>query len=127
MARLRKTLTASSIALALALGACGDDDTADRTADTVEDAAEQVGENVEDAWASFRTDFERLVDDAATGDNAAQDQLLDECRDTLEELRQADDPATERVGQLCDNIREADDQTAWDTIRQDIEEIDVGG
>ncbi|MBW3547287.1 MAG: hypothetical protein KY452_04000 [Actinobacteria bacterium] len=112
--------------MGLAFGACGDDETADRTADTVEDVAEDAADTAENAWASFRTGFERLVDEAATGDSEAQDQLLDQCRDTLEELRKADDPGADRVGQLCDNIRDADDETAWDDIRQEFEDIDVG-
>lgn len=126
MAHTPKTLAISIAALGLAFGACGDGDTADRTADTVENVAEDASETAENAWASLRTEFEELVDEAATGDSEAQDQLLERCRETLEELRKADDPGAERVGQLCDNIRDADDQTAWDELRQDFEEIDAG-
>ncbi len=126
MAHTPKTLAISIAALGLAFGACGDDDAADRTADTVESAAEDTADTGEDAWASLRTEFEELVDEAATGDSEAQEQLLEQCRETLEELRKADDPGAERVGQLCDNIRDADDETAWDELRQEVEEIDVG-
>ena len=124
--RLR-TFIGSLAAVALVFSGCSDDDaaeTADRVEDTARDAAEDIGEAAEDAWASFRTGAERLVDEAATGDNEARDELLDECRDTLEEMRQDDDPEADRVGELCDDIRDADDETAWDEIRQEIEEID---
>ncbi|MBW3627488.1 MAG: hypothetical protein KY412_07750, partial [Actinobacteria bacterium] len=117
MAHTPKTLAISIAALGLAFGACGDGDAADRTADTVENVAEDASDTAENAWASLRTEFEELVDEAATGDSEAQDQLLERCRETLEELRKADDPGAERVGQLCDNIRDADDQTAWDELR----------
>lgn len=126
--RVRRALLTLGVA-ALLLGACGDDDngedTADRVEDTVEDAAEDVAEAADDAWATFRTGFERLVDEAVTGDSEAQEELLDECRDALEGLRKADDPTADEVGELCDHIRDADDETAWDELRAKFEELDA--
>lgn len=110
--------------LGLVLVGCGDDDDGGETADTIEDVGEDVQETANDAWASFRTNAERLIDEAQTGDNEAQDELLDECRDTLQDLREADDPSADRLQSLCDDIRDADDDTAWDELRDEIEEIE---
>lgn len=113
------------------LAGCGDNDdsardTSDRIEDTVQEGAEDLAKAADDAWASFRTNFERLVDEAATGDSEAQEELLDRCRDALQELREADDPDADRVGELCDQIRDADDETAWDELRAEFEELDLG-
>lgn len=123
MRRARRT-SAAVIAGALLLGACAGDDTPDVDTDRVEDAAGEAREEAQDAWASFRTGFERLVDEASTGDSAARDELLNQCRDTLEKLRKAEDPRADKVGELCDRIRDADDETKWNEIRQEIDEID---
>lgn len=125
---LRRVLLPLLGACLLVLAGCGDDDaedTAEEVEDTAADVAEDVADAAEAAWIELRTDFERLVDEAATGDNGAQEELLDRCRDTLEELRSADDPATDRVGDLCDQIRDADDESAWDELRSEFEEIDA--
>lgn len=118
------------LAGALFLGACGDDGDGDIDVDTEQveneagEAADEVQEEVGDAFATFRTGFERLVDKASTGDDEAQAELLEECRDALESLRQDDDPRADKVGELCDRIRDADDDGAWDEIREEIEAID---
>lgn len=93
---------------------------------TAEDVAQGAADTADDVWANLRTESEELVDEVATGNSEAQEQLLERCRETLEELRKAEDPGAERVGQLCDNIRDADDETAWDDIRQEFGDIDVG-
>lgn len=116
-----RRIASACFAATLMLGACGGDD--EVTSDEVEDAVGDAREETEDAFASFRTGFERLVDKASTGDNEAQEELLNLCRDTLEDLRQADDSRSDEVGELCDEIRDADDQTAWDSIRQKIDDI----
>lgn len=120
MTAARRIATAC-FAATLALGACGGDD--EVTSGEVEEAVDDAREETEDAFATFRTGFERLVDKASTGDNEAREELLNLCRDTLEDLRQADDPRSDEVGELCDEIRDADDQTAWDSIRQKIDDI----
>lgn len=117
-----RRIASACFAATLVLGACGGDD--EITSDDVEDAVGDAGEQAEDAFATFRTGFERLVDRASTGDNEAQQELLNLCRDTLEDLRQADDPRADEVGELCDEIRDAGDETAWDSIRQKIDAID---
>ncbi|MEY2425252.1 MAG: hypothetical protein QOI61_824 [Actinomycetota bacterium] len=117
---------------ALTAGACGDDDV-DNAAQRAEDAAERVKdeagdakEKAADALATFRTGFERLVDEASSGDSEAQEQLLDECRDTLEQLRKDNDPRAEQVGALCQQIRDADDGNAWKEIREEWDQIRNG-
>ncbi len=129
MRNTRRWTVAVLLAASFALGACGDDDV-DNAADRAEDAAERVKdeaadakERAEDAVATFRTGFERLVDEASSGDNEAQEELLDQCRDTLEDLRQADDPRAEQMGALCQKIRDADDGNAWTEIREEYDEI----
>lgn len=124
-----RRVAAGLFAVALLLGGCGDDgEDVDVDTEQVEneigDAAGDVREETLDAWATFRTGFERLVDKASTGDSEAQTELLDQCRDTLEVLRQDDDPRAEQVGELCDQIRDADGETAWDEVREEVESID---
>lgn len=123
-------------AAALSLGACGDDadevadnaaKTAERAGEEAKDAAGKARDGAEDAFATFRTGTERLVDEASSGDNEALEKLLDQCRDTLEEMRKNDDPRAERVGALCEKIRNADNGNAWQEIREEFEQIDDGG
>ena len=125
-------MVAVLLAAALAAGACGDDDLdeaaerADDAAERVKDEAGEAKERAEDALATFRTGFERLVDEASSGDDEAQEELLDECRDTLEELRQNNDPRAEQMGALCQKIRDADDGNAWQEIREEYDEFRNG-
>lgn len=117
-------------ACALSLAACGDDDVdeatdqAERAAERVADEAGDARESAEDGLATLRTAFERLVDEASSGDDEAREKLLDDCRDNLEDLRQADDPRAERVGALCERIRSADDGNAWKEIKEEFAQID---
>ena len=124
-----RNAAAALLAATFALGACGDDDV-DSAAQRAEDAAERVKdeaaeakEDAEDAFATFRTGYERLIDEASSGDNEAHEKLLDECRDTLEEMRQNDDPRAEQMGALCQQIRDADNGTAWEEIREEYDEL----
>ncbi|MFP5377214.1 MAG: hypothetical protein ACLGIO_10615 [Acidimicrobiia bacterium] len=117
------------ITLVTALGACGDDD-ADDVAREAEEAAQEAGEVAQDAWASLRTDAERLVDEIRTrNDPEAKDQLLDRCRDALEDLRQAESPDADRVAALCDRIQGTDvgDRDAWSDVEREISELDPTG
>ncbi|HVM02404.1 MAG TPA: hypothetical protein VM263_07005 [Acidimicrobiales bacterium] len=117
------------ITLVAALGACGDDD-ADDVAREAEETAQQAGEAVQDAWASLRTDAERLVDEIRTrNDPEAKDQLLDRCRGALEELRQAESPDADRMAALCDRIQDTDvgDRDAWSDVEREISELNPTG
>ena len=129
MSRGLKFIGSALAATALFLGACGEGEDVDTTTDTIEQAAEDAAENAGDAanvaWASLRTNFERLVDSAATGDDEAREELLGHCRDTLQDLREANDPGADQVGEFCDKIRDADDETAWDELRTEFEELDA--
>ena len=131
---MRRTRGAAFLlAAVLVLGGCGDDDVdsaaeraeqaAERAAEEVKDEAGDAREAAEDAFATFRTGFERLVDEASSGDSEAQEELLDECRDSLEQMRKDDDPRAEQVGALCQHIRDADDSNAWEQIREEYEDL----
>lgn len=123
-------LLAPFFALSLLLGACGDDTGDEQTTDTLDETVDDVTDDIEEgartAWASLRTNAERLIDEASTGDSEAQEQLLEECRDTLQELRESGDKDTDRVEQLCDDIRDAEDDADWDALRNEVRAIDKG-
>ncbi|MDP1795173.1 MAG: hypothetical protein Q8K63_13640 [Acidimicrobiales bacterium] len=120
---------AGLFAISLTFAACSESDrdsaaqTADDAAERVEDEAGELKEKAEDAFDSFRTGFERSIDEASSGDDEAKEKVLDECRDTLEDLRQNDDPRAEQVGALCQKIRDADDGNAWNEVREEFDEI----
>jgi hypothetical protein len=138
-----------TIALALAVVAglfvgCGDDDDGQATSDTTQNDVGQVAEDVREGaenvaseaaqklrtgWASLRTNSERLVDEIKTrNDSEAKQQLLDECRDRLQDAREADSDQVERIESVCDRIRDTDVNAGdtWDSIRKEIDDIDVG-
>lgn len=104
------------------LAACGGDDA------TIGEQIDSFNETVQDetrtAWASFETNFERVVDEARAGVDGVQADLLSQCRDLLQDLRADNDPAVPRVEALCDSIRDADGEAAWDQIRAEVESID---
>jgi predicted small secreted protein len=125
----RRLATALVALAAFTFTACNDDDgngVGTGVQDDARDGVERATDAVGDAWASFRTGFERLVDRAATGDNEAQEEILEQCRDALEEMRQEDDPQAERMERLCDDIRNADDQADWNALRQAVEQMHAG-
>jgi nucleotidyltransferase/DNA polymerase involved in DNA repair len=123
----RQALVMITIALAALLTGCGDNgaDT-EATGDTVEEAATDARQEAEDAFASLRTDAERLIDELQTR-NAPEikQQLLDRCRDALQRLRQAGSDQTDRVDDLCNRIREVDpnDDAMWSEVRQQLMEL----
>lgn len=129
MRRNKPTLAATAVSLGLFLAGCSDADVApEGTSDTIEDVADDARQRAEEAFASLRTDAERVVDELQTEQAPqAKDELLERCRDALERLREADSEATDRVGQICDRIRDTDvsDADAFNTIRQEINEIEV--
>ena len=89
---------------------------------SVKDGAAEARKGAEDEFA-IRTGFERLVDEASSGDSESKERLLDECRDSLERLRKDNDPRAEQVGTLCEKIRNTDDDNAWKEIREEYDEI----
>ncbi len=114
-------------ALATLLVACGDDgaDT-EATPDTVEEAAGDARQEAENAFASLRTDAERLFDEIRTRNAPEVKQtLLDRCRDVVERLRQADSPNADRVDDLCNRIRDTDvkDAAAWQHVQDELAKL----
>ncbi|HVE93817.1 MAG TPA: hypothetical protein VNB24_02775 [Acidimicrobiales bacterium] len=132
MRRIARGVTAVLLVGGFAMSACGDDEVdqaarqADEAAERVKDGAGEAREEAEDALATFRTGFERLVDEASSGDAEAKEKLLDECRDSLEQLRKDNDPRAEQVGALCERIRNADDGNAWKEIREEYNQLKDG-
>lgn len=127
--RSRRAIPAMIVALTVLAG-CGDGDgdetAAEQAGDTLEGAAESVGDALDAAWASLTTNSERLVDEIQTsGDPQAKQELLDHCRDVLQQLRDADSERVDEVESLCDRIRDtnADDRDAWDEIEGDIDRL----
>jgi hypothetical protein len=114
---------------AVAVG-CSDDKTVDtdKAKAQATKAAEQVKQQTRDAWASVRTDGDRLADEVQTRkDPEAKKQLLDKCRDTVERMRKDDQPNADRVNKLCDRIRDADpnDSGTWNQIKDQIKELNA--
>jgi len=90
------------------------------------DAVGTVRNQAEDAWASLRTDGERLIDNVQTrNDPEAKQQLLDRCRDAEERLRENDSRNADRVNEFCDNVRDADpnNSDAWNRIKSEFETL----
>lgn len=125
----KRTLAITTVTLGLLVAGCEDADIdTDATQDTVEEAGEQARETAQEAFASLRTDAERLVDEIQTNNAPqAKEDLLERCRDVLERLREAESEAADRVGDICDRIRDTDveDAEVWDDIRQEINEVEV--
>lgn len=108
------------------LGGCGEDDDGNDLGQQAEDAAEDVGEAAQDAFASLRTDGERLIDEIQTrNDPEAKEQLLDRCRDTLEQLREDASASADAVEEVCDLIRDTDvnDRDAWSDVKDRLDQL----
>jgi|SRR5215217_2589614 len=118
-----------SLLLVAATGvACSEEDKTDSSSvkATVQDAANQVKQQTKDAWASLRTDGDRLIDNVQTrNDPQAKQQLLDKCRDTVEKLRKDDSANADRVNTFCNKIRDTDPntQSAWTEIKSQFNEL----
>jgi nucleotidyltransferase/DNA polymerase involved in DNA repair len=126
-ARRRCAAVLITVALATVFAACGDNDVdPEATRETVEDASQDARQAAENAFASLRTDAERLLDEIQTR-NAPQvkEQLLDRCRDALERLRQANSQHVGRVDALCNRIRETDPSNAraWQDVREEVNKL----
>ena len=122
--RHRRALATITIALGTLFVACGDDDVdTEATQDTVEDAATDAREEAENAFASLRTEAERLLDEIQTRNAPeAKQELLDQCRDVLERLRKANSDQVDRVESLCDRIRDTDpaNSSVWQEVKDEI-------
>ncbi len=91
-------------------------------------AGESTGETAEEAFASLGIDAERLVDEIqANRAPQAEGDLLERCRDVLESIREAESESADRVDEICDRIHDADvdDAEVWNTIRQEIDEVQM--
>lgn len=113
-------------ALGMLFVACGDDADTQATQDTVEDATRDAREEAENAFATLRTEGERLLDEFQTRNAPeAKQKLLEQCRDVLERLRKADSDQAGRVESLCDRIRDTDpaNTSVWNEVREEITKL----
>lgn len=124
--RGRRAVVLITISLGLLFVACGDDADTEATQDTVEEATRDAREEAENAFATLRTEGERLLDEFQTRNAPeAKQKLLDQCRDVLERLRKADSDQVGRVDSLCNRIRETDPSNAsvWREVRDEITKL----
>jgi hypothetical protein len=128
----RRGVALALVLLAAVVTGCSEEteDDARETATSLEQEAREAAGDLRkaagDAWASLRTDSERIVDQIQTrNDPNAKQQLLDKCRDSLEKLRRANSNSAERVDQLCSRIRNTDvnAREAWNDVKREINEI----
>ncbi len=116
-----------TIALGTLFVACGDNDVdTQATEDTVAEATRDAREEAENAFASLRTEGERLLDEFQTRNAPeAKQKLLEQCRDVLERLRKANSDQVGRVDSLCNRIRETDPTNAsvWREVRDEIAKL----
>ena len=105
--------------------ACTEEEAA-RTDQQVRETSSEARQQAREAWASVRTDGERLIDQIQTrNDPEAKQDLLDDCRDALERLRKNDAAIADRVEKLCDRIRDTDVSagSAWNDVKQQLRDI----
>ena len=126
------SITACFAVAALFLVACGDDGeaTGNDVEQRTEEAADDARETARDAWASVRTDAERLIDEIRTRDAPRlKEQLLDRCRDALENLRAAGVDRADDVDRLCDRVRDTDvtNTDVWSEIKREIDQLEPAG
>lgn len=125
--RSRTAVALIAIVFGTLFAACGDNDVdPEATQDTVESAARDAREEAEDAFATLRTEAERLMDEFQTRNaSEAKEKLLEQCRDALERLRRAESDQADRVDSLCDRIRETDpsNSSVWSEVRDEIAKL----
>lgn len=123
----RYALAVITVALGALFVGCGDNDAdTEATGDTVEQAADEARQEAENAFASWRTDAERLLDEIQTRNAPeAKQQLLDRCRDALEQLREADSAQADRVDDLCNRIRdtEVSNMSVWREVKDEVAKL----
>jgi hypothetical protein len=125
---ITRLLAAGLLVGAIAGVACSDDGSVDteQVRDQAQQTRQDVKEQTKDAWASLRTDGERLIDQIQTrNDPAAKQRLLDQCRDVLEQMRQNDAASADRVEDFCDRVRDTnpDAQGVWNEIKAEFEDL----
>ena len=123
-----RLLAATLFAGAIAGVACSDDGTVDtdRARDQAQQTQQQVTKETKEAWATLRTDGERLIDDIQTrNDPDAKQKLLNQCRDALEQMRKNDAANADRVDKFCNRVRETDpnSQSAWNEIKAEFKQL----
>lgn len=124
--RGRGAVVAFTIGLGTLFVACGDDVDTQATEDTVAEATRDARDEAENAFASLRTEGERLMDEFQTRNAPqAKEKLLEQCRKALEELRKADSDRAGQVDSLCNRIRETDpsDASVWQEVRDEIAKL----
>lgn len=124
--RRRGAVVLIAIALGMLFVACGDDADTQATQDTVEEATRDAREEAENAFATLRTEAERLLDEFQTRNAPeAKQKLLDQCRDVLERLRRANSEQVDRVDSLCNRIRDTDPSNAsvWQEVKDEIAKL----
>jgi hypothetical protein len=129
MKRLTSRLLAVALVATAVVGvACSDDGNVDtdQARDQAQQTRQEVTKEAKDAWASLRTDGQRLIDEVQTrNDPGAKQRLLDECRDVLEEMRKNDAASADRVNKFCNRVRDTDPNadSAWNEIKAEFEEL----
>ena len=124
--RGRGAVVLITVALAMLFVACGDDADTQATQDTVADATRDAREEAENAFATLRTEGERLLDEFQTRNAPeAKQKLLEQCRDVLERLRKANSDQVGRVDSLCNRIRDTDpsNSSVWREVREEISKL----
>jgi hypothetical protein len=92
----------------------------------VQDKATAARSQVQDAWAGLRTDGDRLVDQIKThNDSSAKQNLLDSCRNAVEQLRKNENAQADSANDLCNKIRDTDVNAgaAWDSIKSQLDQL----
>lgn len=124
--RGRGAVVGITIAFGALFGACGDDVDTQATDDTVAEATRDARGEAENAFASLRTEGERLMDEFQTRNAPqAKEKLLEQCRKALEDLRKAGSDRAGEVDRLCNRIRETDPSNAsvWREVRDEIAKL----
>ena len=122
----RLTLVVLPLILGMAIAAACSESEVDQAQDTAKSTSKDIQQQTKDAWASFRTDSDRLVDQVQTkNDPEAKKQLLDRCRNSVEQMRKANSTNADQVDKFCDQIRDADvnNKDAWNNVKSRLNEL----
>ena len=130
MGRFLRVLSVVLLVGSVAAAGCSNDTTVDteKAKDQANRATEQITKETRDAWASLRTDGDRLADQVQTRkDPEAKQQLLAKCRDSAEQMRKNDQGNCDRVNTLYDRIRDADPNCigAWNDIKNQLKDLNT--
>lgn len=110
--------------------ACSDEGTVDqdKARDQANQASQTIQKETRDAWATLRTDGDKLVDQIQTrNDPEAKKQLVDQCRSTVEQMRKNDAPNADRVNTFCDQVRDTDtnNNDAWNKVKTELKDLNT--